>query len=80
MIVSAHAIARYQERVRLCTDDEARAALANDRIRRIVAFGAKYFRLGTGHRVVIEGETIATVLPLEARPKMHRLQRTNGND
>ena len=63
--VTAHAILRYQERVAPVSLETARAALSTPAIRKAAEFGATYVRLGTGHRVVIQGLTIVTVQPAE---------------
>ena len=75
MVVSEHAIMRFQERVANVSDTKARAALSSQAICKAIAFGARYVRLGTGHRIVIKNETIVTVLPLEARNKFHMIRK-----
>lgn len=61
--VSQHAIDRYRERVADVTEEAARQALSSVTIAAAIAFGAHFVRLGTGQRVVIEGDRIITVLP-----------------
>lgn len=63
MHVTHHAIERFQERIRNVSDAEAIAALTTPAILRAAAFGAKFVRLGSGHRVVIADDSIVTVLP-----------------
>lgn len=60
--VTGHAIQRFQERVANLPADEVRAALSTPAIERAAAFGAPYVKLGSGHRVVIEGDHVITVL------------------
>lgn len=80
VIVTDHAIQRYQERVEPCTEDEARSKLSNTRIASIISFGAKMFRLGTGHRVIVNDGVIITVLPIDARNKVRRFFRERNDD
>lgn len=61
--VTAHALERYRERVRMVSYEEARAALSSAVIARAIEFGAHYVRLGTGQRVVIEDGIVVIVLP-----------------
>ena len=71
--VTRHAIQRYQQRVRAVSDDEAITALTTPAIVIAANFGAKYVRLGTGHRVVIQNRAIVTVQPVEHYKRMiHR--------
>jgi len=64
--VTRHAIDRCRERVPgITTEDQARALLSSSAIVIAWRFGAKYVRLGTGHRVVIEDGAVTTVLPAE---------------
>lgn len=70
--VTQHAIERFVERVG-GNADQARAALTTPFIEAAAKFGAKYVRLGTGHRVVIDQGRIITVLPLgHEAGRMHR--------
>lgn len=62
--VSAHAVERYIERV--CPNasaEQAKDALTSPTITKAARFGAHYVKLGTGQHVVIEDQTIITVLP-----------------
>ncbi len=65
--VTAHAVERYRERVADVPDHMAREA-----IERLVAgaaiFGAPFVKLGTGQRLVLQGETVITILPKDTWP------------
>lgn len=61
--ITDHAVVRYRERVAAVTEEAARIALSSATIRAAISFGAHFVRLGTGQRVVIEGDRIITVLP-----------------
>ncbi len=63
MIITTHAIQRYQERIANVPDDQARAAMNTHATRTAIAFGAPFVKLGSGHRIVIDGDTLVTVLP-----------------
>lgn len=64
--VTSHAISRYIERIDPQADyDTAHAALSSPVIRQAVEFGARFVRLGSGHRVVIEDSAIVTVMPAD---------------
>jgi hypothetical protein len=65
VIITAHAIERYRERVRPCSDDDAREALSSRAINAAIVFGARFVRLGTGQRIALTGDTVITVLPAE---------------
>lgn len=73
--VSAHAISRYRERVSPVTADEARAQLDTPAVRTAIRIGAPYVKLGTGQRIVIEGNVVVTVLPADHGP--HAMSRAN---
>ncbi len=76
MIITSHAIERYQERVANVSDDEARLALASPAVRAAALFGCKYVRLATGQRIVVEDGIVKTVLPSENyRKQVRRLGR-----
>lgn len=65
--ISAHAIDRYKQRVRSCTDEQARAALLASAAK-VVTFarGAQIFvRLAGGQRVIVQGDAVVTVLPAD---------------
>ena len=61
--VSAHAIQRFQERVAHVSAEMAVLCLSTPTIRKAIEFGAGTVILGTGHLVVIKGNTIVTVKP-----------------
>jgi hypothetical protein len=68
LYVTSHAIQRYQERVCLCSDDDARQALSGAVMVMAADFGAGVVRLGTGQRVLIRDHSVITILPSEAKP------------
>jgi hypothetical protein len=68
--ITAHAIARYRERVADLSDEAIRAILSSPAIQAAAVFGAKYVRLGTGQRVVISEGAIVTILPSEHYRRM----------
>lgn len=63
--VSSHAVSRFRERVAPLPEAEVRAILSSTIIERAAAFGACFVRLGTGHRIVIQGDAVVTVLPAD---------------
>lgn len=64
LIITSHAIDRAIERLPgVRTDGEAIAALDTPATRCAAKIGAKYVRLGTGQRIVIENGIVTTVLP-----------------
>lgn len=66
--VTYHAITRAMERIPgVCTEDQARALLSTKAIAAAANFGAKYVRLGTGQRIVIEEGSVITVLPADTQ-------------
>ena len=65
LLVTDHAVERYQQRVRPCTADEARTALSTPAVHAAALFGATFVRLATGHRIAIKGYVVMTVLPPE---------------
>lgn len=71
MIITQHAVLRYQQRVEPVSADIVRERLSGRAFVTAIAFGAKYVILSTGARAVIEGKTIVTVLPKEARLNAH---------
>lgn len=62
--VTKHALKRWRERVSPCTDKQARAAILShsSAIEKAAMFGAGTVRLGTRHRLILEGLTVVTVL------------------
>lgn len=67
MIISAHAVQRYQERVANVTEGEARAALNSPAVNLAANFGAPFVRIATGQRIVIENHVVVTVLPSDMK-------------
>lgn len=75
MIVTTHAVARWCERVdpRATADQARHAMLACARaVDAAAAFGCPTVRLGSGARLILEGETVVTVLGPEQRFNMHQ--------
>lgn len=64
LVVSAHAVLRYQERVRPCTDEEAKQALSNRAFQSASDLGRCAVILPSGHRAIVHHHTVITVLPL----------------
>ncbi len=67
MLITTHAILRYQQRVRPCTDAEACELLDTPAVRLAIEIGAPYVRLPGRQRVALRGSTIITVLPSDQR-------------
>lgn len=64
--IRTHAILSAIDRLPGCdTEEKARALLTSPAILLAAEIGAKYVRLGSGHRVVIEDGAVITVLPRE---------------
>lgn len=65
VVVTHHAMRRWAERVHQCSLTEARDEILAHApvIRQAAAFGAPTVRLGSRHRLVLEGLTVVTVLP-----------------
>jgi len=70
--ITAHAIERYIERVAPVTPDEAREALDSAAVRCAAEIGARFVRLSTGQRIVLQGHTVVTVMPSENYRKQVR--------
>lgn len=74
--VSAHAIDRYKQRVRACTDDQARAALTAS-ASKVEAFarGVEFIvRLAGGQRIIVKDGIVVTVQPANSyRRQIRRL-------
>ena len=71
--VSDHACLRYCERVLGIDIDAIREELANPIIQQAVEIGCDTVILGSGARLKLKGDTVATVLPKRAaRPKHGR--------
>lgn len=63
LTVSLHAIQRYQERVENLPDETVRQILSSPHIKAAAAFGAKFIRIASGHRIAIADMTVTTILP-----------------
>jgi hypothetical protein len=70
--VTRHAVSRYRERVADVTEQQAEAALSCPAIMAAIEIGAPCVRLGTGHRAIIEGGFVVTVIPPESKPAFGR--------
>lgn len=70
--VTRHALDRFKQRVGAVTDAEAEAALSCPAIMVAIEIGAPCVRLGTGHRAIIEGGFVVTVIPPESKPAFGR--------
>lgn len=64
--LTAHALQRYRERVADLGAAEIRERLSSPAIMAAINFGARFVRLPTGQRIVIEDGMIVTVLPAES--------------
>ncbi len=62
IIITNHAIQRFQERVKNLPPEEVCAILSGRAFQAAAQIGATFVRLGTGHRVVIREGSIVTVL------------------
>lgn len=67
--VTAHAINRYIERVAPVARDKAESALSSPAFDTAAKFGARCVILGTGHRAILQGWRVVTVLPHRRRPR-----------
>lgn len=76
MIITAHAVSRYRERVEPVDFDTACARLSTDRIRTAITFGARMIRLGGGQRLIIKDGAIVTVTSAD-RVSRNWLDRTS---
>lgn len=61
--VTSHAILRYQERVKRCTDAEAVTALTGPIFDKAIEVGAHVVILPAGQRAIIKNSHVITVLP-----------------
>lgn len=76
VVATNHAILRYQERIERLPMEEVRGILEADELRDAVARGCQYYTLEGGHRAIIAGRRIVTVLEAGMRPKKSRPKRT----
>lgn len=82
LLVTDHAVERFQQRVRPCTDQEARQALSTPAVQAAALFGAQFVRLATGHRIALKGHVVMTVLPAEHHKRQinrHKMPRFASN-
>jgi len=63
MLITAHAVQRYQERVADVPVLEAMEALSCDAVKAAIKFGAKVVKLHGGQRIIIQGQSVVTVIP-----------------
>jgi hypothetical protein len=69
--VTAHAVARYVERIGAASAEEARAILSGPVVATAARFGARVVRLPKGRIIIDLGEhaaTVITVVPLDHLP------------
>lgn len=75
--VSLHAIERAIERGAASNEDAAVTLLSSPAIQAAAQFGARFVRLHTGHRVVIDEGTVVTVHPPDGyRRQVQRIGTT----
>lgn len=82
LLVTDHAVQRFQERVRPCSDHEARTALSTPAVKAAAMFGAQFVRLATGHRIALKGHVVMTVLPpdhFKRQINRHKMPRFANN-
>lgn len=72
--VYAHAIQRYQERVRPCSAEDARADImaAHRGIEAAAAIHCSVVRLASGARLVLDGSNVVTVYGRDMFPRQCR--------
>jgi hypothetical protein len=63
IFVSRHAMDRYRERVANLPDAAIFAELSKPIFDKAAAIGAPFVKLPTGHRALIRGDVVVTVLP-----------------
>lgn len=78
LIVSLHAIQRYQERVANVPDDVAERALTGNAFQHACDMGRGAVILPSGHRAIIADGTVVTVLPKGYRA--HRVHRGHNEN
>lgn len=69
VVVTRHAQKRWRERVHPCTYRQAKLEILTHSAAILAAalFGADTVKLGSNHRLKLNGATVVTVLPLGAR-------------
>lgn len=75
LVVTDHAILRYQDRIDPLSEDEVKRALDTEGMREAVAEGCDYHTLPSGHKAIIAGQRIVTILEPDMRPKKTRAHR-----
>ena len=76
LLVTDHAVERFQQRVRPCSADEARKALSTPPSSRCPV------RLATGHGIALKGHVVMTVLPpdhFKRQINRHKMPRFASN-
>jgi hypothetical protein len=65
VLVTRHAIERWQERVHPCSPDDAETEIRahETAIRKAAEFGASTVKLPSKHRLILKGLRVVTVLP-----------------
>lgn len=63
--ITHHAIDRYRQRVADLPERSIRRVLAGRTVQLAVAIGGPFVRLPTGQRVVLQGDVVVTVLPVD---------------
>ncbi len=63
--ITRHAIDRFRERIADIPEEQIRARLDTPAVRAAIAFGARYVRIATGHRLAVHNGCIITILPPE---------------
>ena len=66
--ITAHAIERFQERIANWPEAAVRKALSSPAVRLAAQIGAPFVKLGSGHRIALQGHTVVTVLSPDFRP------------
>lgn len=66
--ITAHAIERFQERIANWPEAAVRKALSSPAVRLAAQIGAPFVKLGSGHRIALQGHSVVTVLSADFRP------------
>lgn len=77
-VATNHAILRYQERIEPLPMEEVRRVLDTDDMREAIAKGCQYHTLESGHRAIIAGRRIVTILQPGMRPKGKRARKADN--
>lgn len=80
--VTRHACERFVERVAPCSFAEAKASILSHSkaLETAVAFGAEVVKLGTGHRLILQGATVVSVYPAHEWPRQCRNPYKDGGE